>query len=119
MRVPSKFLEKSGITTKKKMKVRVPSKFLKTRSQKVRMLTSLLDKEEAQASCTFEVSQACRQEASREKQEEDKVGETERRMVMPLAESSSRNSSALNKLKRFVRKKRGGVKVHPINDIMM
>ena len=30
------------------------------------------------------------------------------------AESPSRNSNALNKLKRFIRSKRGGVKVHPI-----
>ena len=35
------------------------------------------DKEETQGSRPFEISQACRQEASREKQEENQVGQTE------------------------------------------
>ena len=34
------------------------------------------DKEETQGSRALKVSQACRQEASREKQEENQVGET-------------------------------------------
>ena len=67
------------------------------------------NKEKTQGSRTFKVSQACSEETNRSKEEdEDKIETTQK------GESQNASSSALSKLKRFVRAKKRKVKVHPI-----
>ena len=113
VRVPSKFLEKSGITAKKKLKVRVPSKFLKpiTKSTNADKPTMTKKKLKVRVPSKF-LKRVVKKQVVKSKK---KIKLVKRRKVggATTATSPSRNSSALNKLKRFVRSKRG-VKVHPI-----
>ena len=105
--VPLKFLEKSGIVAKKKMKVRVPSKFFKPISSQTNVTKKKKLKVRVPSSVIARAVRKAGAKDSSKKKPRIKLN------IKKKKKKKQSESSALSKLKRFVRGK-NGAKVHPL-----
>lgn len=116
IRVPSKLLKKKksgNLLVKKKLKVRVPSKFFKPITEKKSIATTSKKKLKVRVPSKF-LKRAVKKQIVQKKKRKSKILKQKVKIkVKPKGDNKTAPSSALTKLRRFVRAKRQ-VKVHPI-----
>ena len=114
IRVPSKLLKKSeNVPVKKKVKVRVPSKFFKPITEKKGIATTSKKKLKVRVPSKF-LKRAVKKQIVQKKRKSKILKQRVKIKVKPKGgNKTAAPSSALTKLRRFVRAKRR-VKVHPI-----